>query len=131
MKKILLPALVALPLLLSSCATPPPPQAYHGTDNSALVIESLDGHTSRIVQPTASDKIANDAILTSARKLPQHQTAVVILENYTEAQIGEQFRSRGTPWFIGLRCLGYEHIVFLQGTGSNDPEGLLTLAKYD
>lgn len=131
MKKILLPALMALPLLLSSCATPPPPQAYHGTDNSALVIESLDGRTSRIVQPTTSDKIANDAILTSARNLPQHQTAVVILENYTEAQIGEQFRSRGTPWFIGLRCLGYEHIVFLQGTGSNDPEGLLTLAKYD
>jgi hypothetical protein len=131
MKKILFPALLALPLMLSSCSTPQPPQAYHHTDDSALVIESLDGHTSRVVQPTTSDNTANDTILTNARKLAQHQTAVVILENYTEPTIGEQFRSRGTPWFIGLRCLGYEHIVFLQGNGSNNPEGLITLAKYD
>ena len=127
----LLPALIALPLLLSSCATPQPPQVYHGTDHDALVIESLDGTTSRIIQPTASDKVANDKILTVARTLPQHQTAVVILQNYTEAQIGDQFRDRGTPWFIGLRSLGYEHIVFLQGKGTEDPEGLITLAKYD
>ena len=56
---------------------------------------------------------------------------MVILENYTEQEIGDQFRDRGTPWFIGLRSLGYEHIVFLQGKGAQDPEGLLTLAKYD
>ena len=122
---------MALPLLLSSCSTPPPPQAYHGTDHTALVIESLDGSTSRIIQPTASDKVANDKILTEARTLPQHQTAVVILQNYTEPQIGDQFRDRGTAWFIGLRSLGYEHIVFLQGKGTEDPEGLITLAKYD
>ena len=97
----------------------------------ALVIESLDGSTSRIIQPTASPKVGNDQILTTAKTLPQHQTAVVILENYTEQQIGDQFRDRGTPWFIGLRSLGYEHIVFLQGKGDQDPEGLLTLAKYD
>ena len=122
---------IALPLILSSCSTPQPPQAYHATDNTALVIESIDGRTSRILQPTTSGNVANDKILTSARSLPQHQTAVIILENYTEAQVGDQFRDRGTPWFIGLRCLGYEHIVFLQGKGSQDPEGLITLAKYD
>jgi hypothetical protein len=131
MKKFLLPALMALPVLLSSCATPPVPQAYHDTDHTALVIESLDGRTSRIVQPTASATVANDAVLNTARAFAQHQTAVVILQNYTEAQIGDQFRDRGTPWFIGLRCLGYEHIVFLQGNGSHGPDGLITLAKYD
>ena len=131
MKKSLLLSLAALPVLLSSCATPPPPQAYHNTDNTALVIDAMDARSSRIVMPTPSGPIANDTVLTTARKLPQHQTAVVILENYSEAQVGDEFRNRGTPWFIGLRCLGYEHIVFLQGNGAANPEGLLTVAKYD
>jgi hypothetical protein len=131
MKKALLLGLAALPVILSSCATPQPPVAYHGTDNTALVIDALDSRSSRIVMPQPSGTIANDAVLNTARVLPQHQTAVVILENYTEAQVGDQFRNRGTPWFIGLRCLGYEHIVFLQGNGASNPEGLLTLAKYD
>ena len=131
MKKLFLPALLALPLILSSCSTPQAPTAYHATDANALVIQSIDGRTSRIIQPTPSSNIGNDQILTTARSLPQHQTAVVILENYSEAQVGEQFRNRGTPWFIGLRCLGYEHIVFLQGTGATNPEGLIELAKYD
>jgi hypothetical protein len=131
MKKTLLLSLAALPVMLSSCSTPEPPQAYHGSDNSALVVDAIDARTSRIIMPTPSGQIANDDILTTARKLPQHQTAVVILENYTEPQVGDEFRNRGTPWFIGLRCLGYEHIVFLQGNGSTSPDGLITLAKYD
>ena len=131
MKNLLLLPLAVLPLLLSSCATPQPPQAYHGTDDSALVIVAINGHTSRIIMPTPSGEIRNDDILNTAKALPQHQTAVVILENYSEPQVGDEFRDRGTPWFIGLRCLGYEHIVFLQGNGATNPEGLLTLAKYD
>jgi hypothetical protein len=131
MKKILLPVLAAVPVLLSSCSTPPPPQAYHATDNTALIIESLDGRTSQILAPETSTKIRNEQVLNVAHALPQHQTAVVILENYNEPQVGDEFRNRGTPWFIGLRCLGYEHIVFLQGKGTADPEGLITLAKYD
>jgi hypothetical protein len=131
MNKSVLLSLAALPVILSSCSTPPPPQAYHVTDSSALVIDAVDARSSRIVMPTPSGPIANDAILTSARKLPQHQTAVVILENYNEPQAGDEFRNRGTPWFIGLRCLGYEHIVFLHGTGVSNPEGLITVAQYD
>ena len=131
MKKLLLLPLAALPLLLSSCSTPMPPQAYHGTDNSALVISATDARSSRIIMPTPSSDVANDQILNLAKALPQHQTAIVILENYSEPQVGDEFRNRGTPWFIGLRGLGYEHIVFLQGNGSAVPEGLLTLASYD
>ena len=131
MRKLLLLPLAALPLLLSSCSTPMPPQAYHGTDNSALVISAIDARTSRIIMPTPSGEIANDSILNVAKALPQHQTAIVILENYSEPQVGDEFRNRGTPWFIGLRCLGYEHIVFLQGNGATNPEGLITLASYD
>ena len=51
MKKLFLPVLLAVPALLTSCATPQPPQAYHGTDHDALVIESLDNSTSRLIQP--------------------------------------------------------------------------------
>jgi hypothetical protein len=60
----------------------------------------------------------------------QRQTAVVILENYTEPRIGWQYRERGTSWFVGLRGLGYQHIVFLRGTGVANPEGLITLVEY-
>jgi hypothetical protein len=132
MKKLLLLPLAALPLMLSSCSTPQPPQAFRGTtDSSALVIDALDARTSRVIMPSPTGNIANDEILNLAKALPQHQTAIVILENYSEAQVGDEFRNRGTPWFIGLRCLGYEHIVFLQGNGAATPEGLITLASYD
>jgi hypothetical protein len=124
-------ALLALPLMLNSCATPQPRQAFHKTDNTALVIESLDARTSQMVQPATSVKEENDKVLANAVPLQKHQTAVVILENYTEAQLGQQFRERGAAWFVGLRGLGYEHIVFLQGNGVNNPEGLPTLVTYN
>ena len=123
-------ALAALAISLSSCATPRPPQAFHNTDNSALVIQSLDDRTSQMIEPTTSVKEDNSVVLARAMTLSQHQTAVVILENYNEPQIGLQYRVRGTPWFVGLRGLGYEHIVFLQGRGVANPEGLITLTEY-
>lgn len=133
MKKILLPALAALPLMLTSCATPPPPppQAFHNVDNSALVLQSLDEKTCQLVQPTPTAKIENDTAINQAKKFAQHQTAVVVLENYKEPQVGDEFRDRSIPLFVGLRTLGYEHIVFLQGRGVSNPEGLILLAKYD
>src|ERR1035437_7646143 len=115
MKKILSLAIAGLPIILCSCATPQPPQAFHNTDNSALVIESLDHRTCQIIQPTPSDKIENVKVLSQISFLPQHQTAVVILENYSEPQIGGEFPDRSLSWFMGLRTLGYEHIVFLKG----------------
>jgi hypothetical protein len=124
-------ALVALAITLTSCATPPPPQAFHNTDNTALVIASLDDKTCQMVEPAASNREGNDNVLALAKVLPQHLTAVVMLENYTEPQIGDQFRDRGTAWFVGLRYLGYQHIVFLQGNGVASPEGLMTLAEYN
>ena len=131
MKGICTLAIAALPVLLTSCVTPLPPESFHNTDNTALVIDSLDSGTCRMVQPAVSPRAGMDTILSRARELPEHQTAVVILENYNEPQIGDQFRDRGTPLFVALRHLGYQHIVFVQGTGSTSPEGLLTLAEYD
>jgi hypothetical protein len=122
---------MALALSLTSCATPPPPQAFHNTDNKALVIESMDGKTCQIIQPTASRGENPEKVLLTARKLPQHQEAVVILENYNEPSIGDQFRDRSVPLFVGLRSLGYQRIVFLQGRGTPNPEGLITLAEYE
>jgi hypothetical protein len=124
-------ALVVLAIALTSCATSGSRQAFHNSDNSALVIESLDGKTGQLLEPTASGREDNSTVLAKAMALPQHQTAVVILENYTEPRLGWQFRVRGTPWFMGLRSLGYEHIVFLEGRGVADPEGLPTLVEYE
>lgn len=131
MKVVWLFGLVAVPVFLTSCASPPPPQAYHNQDNSALVIDSLDNNTCEVIKPTMSGKQKNVQVLDVAYKLPQHQTAVVILENYNELQPGSEFRERATPLFIGLRGAGFEHIFFLQGKGVEDPDGLITLAKYD
>ena len=124
-------ALVAAAITLTSCATPKPRQAFHNTDNTAVVIESVDGRTGQMLSPTPTSKEENDKILAAAMALHQHLTAVVILENYTEPQLGGQFRDRGTLWFVGLRSLGYQRIVFLQGDGVANPEGLLTLVDYE
>jgi len=124
--------LLGMAMLLTSCETPLPPQtAFHNTDGTALVIKSLDDSTCQIVEPTTSGRETCDKVLAKAMTLPQRETAVVILENYTEPQIGEQFRERGTPLFVGLRHLGYQHIVFVQGMGVAKPDGLMTLAEYD
>jgi len=131
MKIPLLFGLLVVPVFLTSCATPPPPQAFHNNDSTALVIDSLDNNNCEVIKPTGHGKQQNGQVLQEAFKLPQHQTAVVILENYNEPQPGSQFRDRATPLFIGLRGAGYEHIVFLQGKGVDDPDGLITVAKYD
>jgi len=124
-------SLVALTITLTSCTTQKPPQAFHNIDNTALVVESLDDKTCQMLKPTASCREDNDKVLAEAMTLSQHQTAVVILENYTEPQMGGEFRNRGVSWFVGLRFLGYQHIVFLQGKGVANPEGLITLVEYD
>jgi len=124
-------ALAALAISLTSCATSRPPQAFHKTDNSALIIQSLDDKTCQMIEPTTSVKEDNDAVLATAMTLSQRETAVVILENYTEPKAGRQYRERSTPWFVGLRGLGYQHIVFLKGLEVANPEGLITLVQYD
>jgi hypothetical protein len=121
----------ALPLLAASCATSRPPVAYHNTDNSALIVQSLDGSSCQVLAPTAIQREENARLLDQAKNFPQHLTAVVILENYSEPQLGPEFRDRTLGWFIGLRGLGYQHIVFLRGNGVTDPNGLPMLVEYD
>jgi hypothetical protein len=122
-------ACALLALMLTSCATPSP--GFHNTDASALVVDALDIRTARILQPVTSENEGNDQVLAAALKLPQHQTAVVILENYNEENLGDEFRDRSMPWLVGLKGLGYEHIIFLQGLGVPTAEGLNTLMRYD
>lgn len=123
--------IAALPALLTACASPRPPQAFHNTDNSALIVKSLDTRSCELLAPTATSQEEYSRVLNQAKTFTQHQTAVVILENYSEPRLGQQFRDRTVGWFIGLRELGYQHIVFLQGKGVTDPDGLPTLAEYD
>ena len=130
-KMISLLASAALPVLVSSCASTPPHPAFHIIDNSALIVASLDTTSCAVIAPTPIPKVDNVRLLEQARTFSQHQTAVVILENYSEPQLGQQFRDRTLGWFIGLRGLGYQHIVFLKGQGNADPNGLPTLAEYN
>ena len=122
-------ALVALAIISTSCATPS--RAFHNTDNAALVIQSWDNQTCRMLRPDASVSEDNNQFLARAATLSHRQTAVVILENYTEPQIGDQFGDRSTYWLVSLRNIGYRHVVFLQGQDSPDPEGLKILVEYD
>jgi hypothetical protein len=132
MKKIVLLSSVALlPVILSSCASPQPEQAYRNTDNSALVVQSLDSSSCSVIAPTAIQREEDSTLLDQAKSFSQHQTAIVILENYNEPQLGQEFRDRSLGWFIGLRGLGYQHIIFLKGSGVANPDGLPTLAAYD
>jgi len=128
---VLLLLTVALSVMLSSCATSHPPEVFHNTDNSALIIKALDACSCEVIAPTAMTKSENFHALEHVKSLPQHQTAVVILENYCEPRLGPEFRDRTLAWFMGLRGLGYRRIVFLQGRGVSDPDGLITLASYD
>ena len=84
-----------------------------------------------MVLPESSPVIDNKQLVSKAKALPDRQTAVVILEHYTEPDLGMQFRDRSMPWFIFLRGLGYQKIIFLQGNGVANPEGLPTLVRYD
>jgi len=131
MRKLIILLTAALPLLLSSCASPPQRQTFQQSDSSALIIKSLDSHSCQVLAPQPMDKEDNASLLDQAKNFPQHQTAVIILENYSEPQLGTEFRDRTLGWFIGLRGLGYQHIVFLKGNGTSDPNGLLMLADYD
>lgn len=131
MKKTTWLLAAALPLILSSCATAPQQQAFYNTDNSALIVESLDGRSCQVLAPTVTEREDNSRLLDQARTFPRHQTAVVILENYSEPQLGQEFRDRTFGWFVGLRGLGYQRIIFLRGNGVTEANGLPTLAEYN
>lgn len=131
MNKSILIAFASVPLFITACSTPKPPQAYHTTDSNAVVIKSVDNGTSQILGPNSTPALPNPQAMGKVSGLTGHQTAVVILENYNEEQVGDQFRDRSTPWFLGLRTLGYDHIIFVKGQGTDNPEGLATIARYD
>jgi len=121
-------ALGALAICLTSCASPS--RAFHNSDSSALVVQSFKDQTCQMLQPSVSVKKSNDELLGEVAGLSQHQTAVVILEDYYDEGFGEEFRDRTTSWIIGFRRLGYPNIIFLKGLGVADPEGLMTIIQY-
>ncbi len=131
MKKSFILALAALPLFITACASPKPPVAFHATDSNAVVIKCVDNRNSELIAPTPTGPEANSKVMGKVSAMTGPKTAVVILENYNEEKVGNEFRDRSTPWFIGLRTLGYDHVVFLQGNGTDSPEGLATIARYD
>ena len=123
-------ALAALAVLSTSCATTQPPQSFHNSDNSAVIIDSLNDKRSQMLQPASTVWVDNDTFLVKAMKLSRPQAPAVTLQDYDESQVGLQYRIRGTPWYVELRGLEYEHFVFLRDTAFTNPGGLITLTQY-
>lgn len=117
-------------VMLCSCATPGPPPPFHYQDKSAVIIKSLNDHSSQLIAPTPTAETINNRIVDQLKSFPQRSLAVVILENYSEPVLGPEFRDRSVDWMLTLRLVGYQHIVFLRGKGVGDPEGLPILAQY-
>jgi hypothetical protein len=130
MKKTVLFLSFAGLALLCSCATSTVQEAFHSTDKSALIIKSIDARSSQVIAPTAMAAEDNGKILDRLKSYPKSQTAIIILENYGEPQVGPEFRDRTEGWFIGLRGFGFQHIVILKGNEGADPDGLHVLAEY-
>ena len=123
-------ATAGLAILSTSCATTQPPQSFHNTDNSAVIIDSLNDKRSQMLQPATTVRGDNDTVLAKAMKSSRHQTTAVTLQDYDESQAGLQYHIRGTPWIVELRGLEYEHFVYLQDKGITNPGGLITLTQY-
>jgi hypothetical protein len=127
--KIVIAAL-ALPWLICSCATPCPPQAFQAGTEDTLVIDSFDDHSGQVVSPVTLERGDNRQILNEVKSVERKSEAIIILEGYREPQPGPDFRDRSIELFMGLRQLGYQRIVFLQGLGVAQPKGLMVLAQY-
>lgn len=114
-----------------SCASVSPPQGFYSPEPMTLVIRSLDGVSAQLVVPGAMEQEKSEQLLDDLKLLERQKRVVVILENYSEPQLGPEFRDRSVGWFMGLRGLGYQHIVFVRGKGVTDPAGLPVLTEYN
>jgi hypothetical protein len=123
-------AALTLPVLICSCATSCPPQAFRAGTEDALVIESYDDHSGQVVSPVTLERADNRQMLNEIKSVEKKSVAIVMLEGYQEPQPGPEFRDRSLELFMGLRQLGYQRIIFLQGHGVPQPSGLMVLAQY-
>jgi hypothetical protein len=129
--KISTPMVLApLAILLTSCATTSPPQTLHNAHNDAVAIDNTNVKTNLVRQPATTVQDDNDMVAANVVNLSKRQTATTTPENNDQPQSGLEYHIHGTPWFIGLRGLRNEHVVFLQGKGASNPEGLITLTQY-
>ena len=117
-------------IMVCSCTTSAPQQSFHNTDNAALIIKSMNIRSSQVIAPKLLAEADNSQTLDQLREFAGGKTAIVILENYADTEAGSDFRNRGQAWFMGLRGLGFQHIVFVRGNGVTDPNGLPVVAEY-
>jgi hypothetical protein len=130
MKKIFLNLLLSVPVMLGGCASEPAPTLCRA-NRSLLVVDTHDSRTGQVVAPIESAKMEIVPLLDKIKSLAKAPAVIVILENYQEAKPGPVFRDRSLPWYLGLRLLGYDHVVFVQGNGLPDPDGLRVVAEYN
>ena len=122
--------MLSLPVMLGSCASDPAPTMFHKASPSLLVVDSLDLRSGQLIAPKETAKMDTAQMLDTIKSFEKSHAVIIILENYREVKLGPEFRDRSLPWFLGLRRQGYEEIVFVQGKGFPDPDGLLVLAEY-
>lgn len=123
-------ALAALAALLTSCATTRQPQTLHNSVNDAVISQNSDVKTNPVRNPAFAGMDDSSVVAAKAMNLSKRQAPATTPANYEQPPAGLEYRIRGTSWFIGLRGLRDEHVVFLQGKGASNPEGLITLTQY-
>jgi hypothetical protein len=130
--KMLLPGFVVFVAILTGCKTEHVVQIYEPSDANAVLIRSVEGGRGQVLGEGGTRADAeNSELLNNLRGLTAHHTAVVMLEHYSEPEPDLEFRDRATPWFLALRLLGFEHIIFLRGQSVDSPAGLTVVASYD
>jgi len=133
MRAALLIFFLGLLLMTGACSTPDTGtgEVFHGTNNSSIVIESLNERKVQLLAPNATRVMDAPQMLDLLQTMGPRQTAILVLENYSEPQLGTEFRDRTMGWFLGLRGLGYKQIIILRGTGEPSLEGRPILAEYN
>ena len=133
MKKTSVPLLLAM-LLMTSCATAPPPQAalprFNEEAQADLIIRYYSDDTSYVLKPEMTEGpfltiLKKDAVLALAKQQLGRQLAVVALIHYS---VDSQADAVKSDWTSLLTEAGYQRIVFLHARNSMKMNGLPILA---
>lgn len=133
MKDISVPLLLAM-LLMTSCATPRPPEAalprFNEQDQADLIVRYYSDETSYVLKPKKTDGPFltihdKNAVLDLAKQQPGRQLAVVVLIHYVIESDAERVKH---DWTTLLTQAGYRRVVFLRALNSMEVTGLPVLA---
>jgi hypothetical protein len=128
-------SLLFILLLATACSTPrtSPVARFQEQDQANLIVRYYTDETSFVVKPQKTDGpflsiLRWDDVLDVARQLPGRELAVVILVHYPSQDKADAVKTKWTSLLTGL---GYQRVVFLDGYGGRQVNGLPILTRAD